>query len=174
MEGMIGEIRMFGGNFAPRKWAFCEGQLLPIAEYTALFSILGCTYGGDCETDFRLPDLRGRAAMHAGTGAGLAPRPLGQKGGAETVTLIPSQIPSHSHIMQATSDAPDSNDPSGKALGAGSRSVSLEEHFGDSANPVNMGSVVGNTGGGQSHNNSQPCLAVSFIICLEGVFPSRS
>ena len=175
-DPMIGEIRMFAGNFAPRGWALCDGQLLPIAQNSALFSILGTTYGGDGRTNFALPDLRGRAPIHAGTGSGLSPKRLGQKGGEENVTLTISQIPSHNHLATvalnadstvATSDKPENMFPA--------RNAASTPQYGDTANTtLGLSSVsVGNTGGNRSHNNMQPFLTIHYIIALQGTFPSR-
>ncbi|MCG8328751.1 MAG: tail fiber protein [Chitinophagales bacterium] len=171
MNPFIGLIVMFGGNFAPRGWALCDGQLLPINQYSALFSILGTTYGGDGRTTFALPDLRGRVAIHEGTGPGLSPYDLGQKGGSETVTLTTSQIPSHNHSFElgGTASSP-----------AGSNSLVGNVTGGDTIfNPTKSGNTLSsgaihNTGGGQSHNNIQPYLTVNFIIALQGTYPSRS
>jgi len=188
MEGMIGEIRMFGGNFAPRSWALCDGQLLPISSNSALFSILGTTYGGDGRTTFALPDMRGRVPVHAGNGPGLSDRRLGAKGGTETNTLNVTQLPSHNHSasgkikannLTATANDPAGNYPAlafGRDLTSGSQvqvncyTNSHNEYMANDSVEV----TVGNTGGGQSVNNMQPWLAVNFIICMFGVFPSRS
>ena len=159
----VGEVRMFGGNFAPAGWMFCEGQLLPISEYETLFQLIGTTYGGDGQSTFALPDLRGRLPVHQGNGAILA-----QTGGAETVTLTVSQIPAHTHPYLASNDIPGQTSPQNNVLGqaaakfyrAGSPSVTL-----------NPGSVS-STGGSQPHNNFQPYLCVDFIISLFGIFPS--
>ncbi|MEQ8910250.1 MAG: tail fiber protein [Vicingaceae bacterium] len=177
----IGEISMFGGNFAPRNWAFCNGQLLAISSNTALFSILGTTYGGDGRTTFALPDLRGRAAIHAGNGPGLSDRRLGSRAGTETNSMTVGQMPSHNHMasgtfsLNAARNPQDSSNPSGNSLGAANiydsnvaPSVSLKE-----------GSITGtinvlNNGGGQPINNMQPYLACNYIIALYGIFPSRS
>jgi len=168
MEPLIGQIIMFTGNFAPRGWALCDGQLLPIAQNAALFSILGTTYGGDGVQTFALPDLRGRLAMHAGRGPGLSPRTLGQKGGEETVTLTTAQMPSHGHTMNGNDQSPTSEKPTGNSLGA--------SNIYDGAAPGETmhGGSVGNTGGGQGHDNMSPFLSVNFIIALVGLFPSRN
>jgi len=168
MDPFIGQIMMFGGNFAPRGWALCDGSLLPISQNQALFSILGTTYGGDGKTNFALPDLRGRAPIHAGSGPGLSPRKLGQKGGVEQVTLTTSQIPSHSHTLQGRSDAAGSDDPSGRSLG---KSNIYARQAADTAMAA---SSITATGGGQPHENMQPFLGINFIIALVGVYPSRS
>ena len=180
MEGMIGEIRIFAGNFAPRSWAFCEGQLLPISQNTALFSILGTTYGGDGRTTFALPDMRGRGAIHAGNGPGLSDRRLGSKGGVENVTLNVTQIPSHNHTasgkVKAVVAPGNSNNPINKNFGLAPAGNNLYNaaatNLGMAANNVEV--AIGNTGGGQSHENRQPWLAIYYIIALQGVFPSRS
>ena len=172
MTPFIGEIIMFGGNFAPRGWAFCDGQLLPISQYTALFSILGTTYGGDGRTTFALPDLRGRFAMHPGNGPGLSSRRLGQKGGQENVTLTVNNMPSHSHSLVA-------DNKNAKASTPGSNYLAISQnddiYRDDLDTPVNMATgSVANTGGSQSFSVENPFLCVNFIIALEGVFPSRS
>ncbi len=193
---------MFGGNFAPRGWAYCDGQLLPIAQNTALFSILGTIYGGDGRTTFALPDLRGRAPIHAGTGPGLTTRPLGQRTGQEGVTLNKLEMPSHNHITQVTQPAGgvasgtinaggagNSNNPSGKFLAEpGNIGPNNIKVYGDASDvPMASGSIsvdmsslptpvvtTLNTGGGQEHNNMQPYLVVHYIIALVGIFPSRN
>jgi len=173
-EPFIAEIRIFASNFAPRGWAFCNGQLLPISQNTALFSLIGTTYGGDGRTTTGLPDLQGRAPMHPGTGPGLASRRLGQEGGVESVTLSEAQNPSHNHTINAAAnpaEAPGPGPSGGNALG---RSVG-GAYYATSTNPVPFNSAtMQNTGGGQAHNNLQPFLAINFIIALQGVYPSRS
>ncbi len=172
MEGFIGQIMMFGGNFAPRSWAFCDGQLLSIFSNEALFSVLGTTYGGDGQTTFALPDLRGRVAIHAGNGPGLSDRRLGEKGGAERETLNITQLPSHTHgiALSGSTAAADASDPTGKYLAR-----TNEDIYSSSGPSTGMSGVtIGNTGGNQSFNNIQPSLAVNYIICLYGVYPSRS
>jgi microcystin-dependent protein len=169
-EPFIGEVKMFGGTFAPRGWAYCNGQLLPIAENEPLFFLIGTTYGGDGQTTFALPDLQGRAPMHAGQGVGLTPRTLGEMTGAEGVTLLTGQIPSHTHQLNATATP---------TTGAPGNTVALASTSGPSiyraaTNLVPMGAVLSPNSGGQPHENRQPYLAVSFIIALEGIFPSRS
>lgn len=169
----MAQIIMFGGNFAPRGWAFCEGQLLPIASYNALFSLLGTTYGGDGRTTFGLPDLRGRTPIHKGTGPGLPAISLGQKGGSATTTLQVANIPAHGHTAQlgVSTAAGEDDSPSGNVLAqAGS------EIYGSTVNgQMAADSIkVDQTGGSQSFSNMQPFLGVSYIIALEGVYPSRS
>lgn len=168
MEPFIGEIIMFGGNFAPRGWAFCNGQLLPISENTALFSILGTTYGGDGRTTFALPDFRGRAVVHAGRGPGLSDYDLGQKGGSETNTLTVNQLPAHQHVINAKEEA-DAADPSGNYIAGTGLNA-----FGTTADRTMNANSTANTGGGQSVNNVQPFLGLNYIIALQGTYPSRS
>ena len=176
----LGSIVMFAGNFAPRGWAFCDGQLLSIASYSALFSLLGTNYGGDGRTTFGLPDLRGRVPIHdgSGSGPGLSSYSLGQKGGTETSTLSITQIPSHTHsavgTVQAHTGRPNSDTPAGHVLSSSAELI-YSSQVPDtvmSANNVNV--TVGNTGGSQSHDNRQPFQAINFIIALQGTFPSRS
>lgn len=171
MEPFIAQIMLFGGNFAPRGWAFCDGQLLPIANYNALFSLLGTTYGGDGRTTFGLPDLRGRVPCHAGTGPGLTPRQIGQRFGEEHVTLTTAQIPAHSHSLNTSSTGtPGPRDQAGGLLGPAQIYVSGNE----AANTALSGNSIGNAGGNTSHDNIQPTLCINYIIALEGIYPSRS
>ena len=172
MTPFLGQIMMFGGNFAPRGWAMCDGQLLPISQNSALFSILGTTYGGDGRTTFGLPDLRSRSPMHAGTGPGLSPKTLGAKGGHETFTLTTNQLPSHSHSLVADNKNAKQTSPVGNYL-AISDGVDIYRDDIDSPSALNAGSI-GNTGGGQSVNNESPYQVVTFVIALTGVFPSRN
>lgn len=170
-EPFIGEIRMFGGNFAPRGWAFCNGQLLSIAQNTALFSLLGTTYGGNGQTTFALPNLQGRYAMHWGSGPGLTPRQLGETAGSESVTLTTQQMPNHYHPLQACGEATaDQGRPSGNSLAVTSSPV----YANAKADTAMNGASVGPAGGNQPHDNMSPYQCVSFIIALEGIFPSRS
>lgn len=164
----IAEISMFGGNFAPRSWANCDGQLLPISQNTALFSILGTTYGGDGRTTFGLPELRGRVAVHTGSGPGLTPRQMGQRSGSETNTLTIAQLPSHGHAINAR-DEGTTDDPTGAFIAGDGTNA-----FGSSSNVVMSNAAVANNGGGQAVNNMQPYMVVRFIIALQGVFPSRN
>lgn len=172
---LIGEIRSFAGNFPPRGWALCDGQLLTISSNTALFSILGTTYGGDGRVTFGLPDLRGRVPIHVGSGAGLSPKSLGQQGGAENHTLTSLEIPNHTHSIPADSDpgtevGPTSSNPAypAEALLAG-RAVTKYNTTSDGVMATSS-----TEGGNQPHNNMQPSLAINFIIALQGVFPSRN
>jgi microcystin-dependent protein len=170
-DPFIGEIRMFAGNFAPRGWAFCNGQILPIAQNTALFSLLGTTYGGDGRTTFALPDLRDRIPVGFGEGPGLTPRTLGESGGAAAVTLAANQIPSHTHALRAASGTPSSGAPSGEVVLAPTTGGKI---YRDATSPVAMSAgTIGPAGGSQPHNNLQPYLAVNYIIALQGIFPSR-
>lgn len=174
MDGFIGQILMFAGNFAPRNWAFCNGQLLPISSYTALFSIIGTTYGGDGITTFALPDLRGRVAMGAGQGPGLSNYPLGQNGGQEGVTLTTSQMPAHSHALTVANSDGNTNSPANNVLAGFGTSAPPSGNWSTSApNAKAAGTSIGETGASVPHNNIQPFLAVEFIICLNGIFPSR-
>lgn len=173
-EPFIAEIRIFAGNFAPRGWAFCDGQLLPIAQNTSLFSLIGTTYGGDGRTTTALPDLQGRAPMHPGRGPGLTSRKLGEKLGTETVTLSEAQIPSHNHTARAAETRAQVETPTNNS--AFSRSRGGEAwHTATSSDLVDMASAtLSTTGGGQAHANLQPFLALDFIIALQGLYPSRS
>ena len=170
----IGEISIFAGNFAPRGWAFCNGQLLPIAQNTALFSILGTTYGGNGTTTFALPDLRGRAPLSSGQGPGLSDYDLGQSGGTETVTLTTNEIPAHNHSVGAFNNKGDQSNPTNNvnAIVVDS-SNGTANAYAASANATMNNGAVGSTGGSQPHNNMQPYLTLNFIIALQGVFPSR-
>ena len=175
-EPFVGSITYFAGNFAPRGWAFCDGQLLAISSNDALFSILGTIYGGDGRTTFGLPDMRGRLPVHAGTGPGLSTYRLGQKYGVEQVTLTLPQIPSHSHAPQlkATTSVADGTSPSGAALAESASDLYLEE--GGTLNAtMQAGSVTESpAGGSQSHTNIMPYQGVNCIISLFGVYPSRN
>ncbi len=172
-EPFTAEIRIFAGNFAPRGWAFCNGQLLPVAQNTALFSLIGTTYGGDGRTTTALPNLQGRAAMHPGRGPGLTSRRLGQRGGVEMVTLSEAQMPNHSHTVQASNDQANTNDPSNnnpsRSAGRGAN------RYKASGTQVDMASrSLVSSGDSQPHDNMQPFLAINFIIALVGLYPSRS
>jgi microcystin-dependent protein len=170
-DPFIGEIRMFAGNFSPRGWAFCDGQLLAISQFDALFSLLGTTYGGDGRTTFGLPDLRGRIPIHAGTGPGLTPRREGQRGGVENETLTVAQAPLHSHPVKASASVAGSRSPEGRVAAE----TSLFDFYqsGSPSAALDGGSVTA-AGRGLSHTNIQPFLCVHFIIALIGLYPSRS
>lgn len=174
MEEMLGIIKIFAGNFAPRGWALCDGQLLPIASNSALFSLLGTMYGGDGRTTFALPDLRGRAPIHVGTGPGLTPRRQGEKGGSETNTLNVQQLPSHNHTasLKVSNQDGEDSDPTGQYLG---KTESTELYQSTATGQMAADSVaVANTGGSQPVNNMQPVLAINYIICTQGIYPSRN
>ena len=172
MDPFVAEIRIVAFDFAPKGWAFCDGQLLPISQNTALFSILGTTYGGDGRTTFALPNLAGRAPMHPGQGPGLSPHQLGEAGGAEAVTLSTNQTPAHSHALMAQSGAASTKIPAGHVLSHPARGTPYAPA---SANVVTMASQATAPAGGQaSHNNMMPYLALRFCIALQGVFPPRN
>ncbi len=181
MDPFIGQIMMFGSNFAPRGWALCDGQLLPIASNTALFSILGTTYGGDGRTTFALPDLRGRVSIHPGNGPGLSSYRLGERGGVEDVTLNITQIPSHNHI--ATGQIKCNFSPATPATATspvnGTFANAASEIYNSAAGTQHMAQngvdvAVGHTGNNQDHTNIQPFQCVNYIIALQGTYPSRS
>lgn len=169
-EPFVGEIRMFAGNFAPRGWAFCDGQLLAVSQNDALFSLLGTIYGGDGRTTFGLPDMRGRLPLHAGQGPGLSMRRLGSKGGAENVTVTVNQLPSHNHTpFKASADTADDTAPAGKMMATTAFDVYV-----DSTPDRNLASsAVNAVGGSRSHLNEMPFLCINFIIALVGIYPSR-
>ena len=174
-EPFIAEIRIFAGNFAPRDWAFCDGQLLPIAQNTALFSLIGTTYGGDGRTTTALPNLQGRAPMHPGQGPGLTRRRLGERVGEVTETLTAGQMPSHTHQLQASSSETEEDGVSTAAGNVTGQTETNELIYHSSANLTNMAtSSIPNAGGSQAHNNLQPLLALNYIIALVGIYPSRS
>lgn len=172
-EPFIAEIRIFAGNFAPRSWAFCNGQLLPVSQNTALFSLIGTTYGGDGRSTTALPNLEGRAPMHPGRGPGLTSRRLGQRGGVETVTLSEAQMPNHTHQMRFFAFAGNTGTPSANATIATVNGGAL---YRANEEPDTSGATqaLPNTGGSQAHNNMQPYIAMNFIIALQGLYPSRS
>jgi len=170
-EPFIGEIMMVGYTFCPRSWAEANGQLLPISNNTALFSLFGTTFGGDGRTTFALPDLRGRVPMHVGQGSGLLNRALGQQGGSETNTLTANQLLAHSHSLNGTTAAANAVDPLGNVLANTGRS----DTYTTSAPNAQMSSgAIGPTGGGQAVNNMQPFLTIRYCVALNGIFPSRN
>jgi microcystin-dependent protein len=176
MEGTLAEVRMFAGNFSPRGWQFCNGQLLSIAQSTAVFALVGTIYGGNGQTTFGMPDFRGRVAVGAGNGAGLTSVQLGEISGANTSTLLSTNLPAHNHQVtgninvQAASDGALVSDPAGKYVGPG--------NFFASNDPVNMAPTAINlpttiSGSSSPISNMQPYLGMNYIICVEGIFPSR-
>jgi len=172
-EPFIAEIRIFAGNFAPRSWAFCNGQLLPISQNTALFSLIGTIYGGDGRTTTALPNLQGRAPMHPGNGPGLTTRRLGERAGATTATLSEAQMPNHNHVLQAAVYPAEDPGPAGNSF---ARSVGGMAYQNDTTNNLVAldPDAVPSTGGSAPHNNRQPYLGLNFIIALQGLYPSRS
>jgi microcystin-dependent protein len=175
-EPFIGEIRMFGGNFAPKDWAFCNGQVLAISSNTALFSILGTMYGGNGTTTFGLPNLQGAAPLHAGQGPGLTPRAIGEPGGVAQVTLVTPELPSHTHAVMADPAAEAKQaSPVAHVAGVAGELRAAAKIYSDITSglqPMNA-QVLAPAGGNQPHNNMPPYLAVSFIISLRGLFPPR-
>jgi len=164
---------MFAGNFVPKGWAFCNGQLMPISQNTALFSLLGTFYGGDGRTTFGLPDLQGSAPLQAGQGPGLSDRQLGASGGSPAVTLSSAQMPAHSHPVRSVSSAGNRNNPAGNLWAepvSGRRAVPA---YAPTANTAMGQNALGGSGGNQPHNNMPPFLAVTFIIALQGIYPPR-
>ncbi|HYF65319.1 MAG TPA: tail fiber protein [Herpetosiphonaceae bacterium] len=171
-DPFVAEIRIFPFTFAPTGWAFCDGQLLPISQNTALFSLLGTTYGGNGKSNFALPDLRGRAPMQPGQGPGLSLHDLGETGGSETVSLLEIEIPAHSHTVRASSgDAEDGTPTNNSFARTDNGSVYVTA---PAASPVTMAALaIAPAGGDQPHNNLQPYLTFNFCIALQGVFPPR-
>ncbi|MFA5836995.1 MAG: tail fiber protein [Bellilinea sp.] len=172
-DPFVAEIRIFGFNFAPKGWAFCDGQLLPLSQNTALFSLLGITYGGDGKSNFALPDLQGRAPMHPGQGPGLSLHDLGETGGSDTVTLLESEIPAHYHPLLAANEVGDYPAPGGASF---SRVTTDAIYQSDTnTNLVSMSDqALAPVGGDMPHNNLQPYLTMSFCIAMQGVFPPRT
>ncbi|MGV7116502.1 phage tail protein [Paenibacillus kyungheensis] len=169
-EAFVGEIRMFAGNYAPEDWAFCDGQLLSISEYQTLFSLLGTTYGGDGQTNFAVPDLRGRLPIHIGTNSGIA-YTLGQKLGSETNTLQTSELPAHTHLVKATSDTATVNTPANNTWA--STASNLYSNVTTTDLTSMDSTAISSNIGGQAHNNMMPSLTISFIISLVGIYPPR-
>lgn len=170
-EPFVGEIRMFAGNFAPRGWAFCDGQLLAVSQNDALFSLYGTIYGGDGRTTFGLPDMRGRIPIHAGQGPGLSPRNLGSKAGTEQETVTINELPTHSHTfsgvnVQATETSPGANETLAQSVGYDAYVPN------QNATPMSNNTVSA-VGGSRSHTNEMPFLCVNFIVALFGIYPSR-
>ena len=167
----VAEIRIFGFNFAPKGWAFCDGQLLPISQNTALFSLLGTTYGGDGKSNFALPNVQGNAPMHPGQGPGLSLHDLGETGGSETVSLLESEIPGHSHGLMCSSAPANRSGPIGNAIARASAGTPYAPAAPPSAQL--SGQALAPAGGDQPHNNMQPYLTLNFCIALQGVYPAR-
>jgi microcystin-dependent protein len=171
MEAFIGLVTMFAGNFAPRGWALCNGQLLPIAQNSALFSILGTTYGGNGQTTFALPNLQGRAPIHPGQSPGTSTYSLGEIGGNESVNLTVNNMPAHNHVVQGT-ETPTSSDP--KGLVPANESANRTTIYGEPDGTLMAPTMTGVVGGSQPFGVVQPYQCVNFIICTEGIFPSRN
>jgi len=171
-DQFLGEIRTFAGNFAPAGWALCQGQLLAIAENDALFTLIGTTYGGDGQTTFALPNLASRIPIHQGTGPGLTPRTMGEADGNETVTLSAQQMPAHNHAAIGSSTGANKLSPVGSfwSTDPGGNTAA----YSNAAGSQMAGAAIGNTGGGQPHDNVQPFLVINYIIALEGIFPSQA
>lgn len=169
-DPFVAEIRIYPFNFAPTGWAFCDGQILPISQNTALFSLLGTMYGGNGKSTFALPNLQGSAPMHQGQGPGLSQRFIGEQSGVENVTLIQTEIPAHNHNVMAANFPADANSPTNNAF---SRSTNASV-YGVGGTPVTMSpNSIAPTGGDQPHNNMQPYLTLNFCIAMQGVFPPR-
>ncbi len=172
-EPFLAEIRIVGFNFAPRGWAFCDGQMLPINQNQSLYSLLGTTYGGDGRTTFALPDLRSRGPLHAGDSDFGRSFQLGQKGGAETVTLVADQLPPHRHDVKASAEAATSSDPTNHVLAKQRRFG--PEAYADATQLVDLDSAaLANAGASEAHNNLQPYTVLNFVIALRGLFPPRN
>lgn len=169
MDPFLGEVRAVGFNFAPQGWALCQGQLLPISQNTALFSLLGTTYGGNGTTNFALPNLQGNVPIGAGQGPGLAEYDLGEVGGQPTVLLGSQQMPAHNHQAGAQTTTSTNNSPVGRFPSKSTKNV-----FGTSSNGAMDPTAVIQVGGGQPHNNLQPYLSINYIIAMVGIFPSRN
>lgn len=177
-DQFLAEIRIFPFNFAPKGWAFCNGQLLPISQNTALFSLLGTIYGGDGKSTFALPDLQGRATMQPGQGQGLSQRFLGEMSGTESVTLLESEMPAHTHSMMARGAPGTTTDPQDAVPGnmswlAGAAFGAVRGYSDQVPANTQMSATLAPAGGGQPHNNMQPYLTLSFCIALLGIFPQR-
>ena len=172
----VAEIRIFAGNFAPTGWVLCDGQLLPISQNTALFSLLGTTYGGDGKSNFALPNLQGSAPMQSGQGAGLSLRDLGEMSGTQTVTLLQSEMPAHAHGAQCDNGNGDQPAPPSNVWAiAGARRATVNQYAPAGANNVQMSPFgLSISGGNLPHNNMMPYLVLTFIIAMQGVFPPRS
>ena len=173
MDPFVAEIRIFPFNFAPKGWAFCDGQILPLSQNTALFSLLGTTYGGDGKSNFALPNMAGNAPMHPGQGPGLSLHDLGETGGSDTVTLLESEIPSHSHNLMASGSAGTKPNPIGNAPSRVTGATPYVPAAGAPLTPF-TDQALAPAGGDQPHNNLQPYLTLNFCIALQGVYPPRT
>lgn len=167
-DPFVAEIRIFPFNFPPKGWAFCQGQLMPISQNTALFSLLGTTYGGDGKSTFALPDMQGNAPMQPGQGQGLSLRDLGEMSGVETITLLVSEIPAHAHTLVGDDDDGAFKTPQGMVFGSGN-----QMYTNAAGNAILAPQALSLTGGGLPHNNMQPYLTLNFCIALQGIFPQR-
>jgi microcystin-dependent protein len=174
MDPYVAEIRMFAGNFAPTGWALCNGQLLPISQNTALFSLLGTSFGGDGRTTFALPNLVDAAPMGQGQGPGLSQRFVGEQTGSPTITLLATELPSHSHAVSATTAGGTSTSPAGAVWGEARIGRQTEPMYGTAAQTTMAPGATAAAGGGQPHNNLPPYLTLTFIIALQGVYPPRA
>lgn len=174
MEPFIGEIIMFAGNFAPRGWAFCDGQLLPISSNQALFSILGTTYGGDGRTTFALPDLRGRVAAGPRSASGLQTINLGQHLGTNTNTLTVSELPAHNHTLNANGSATGRNTVTTPTNNFPAQNQDASGNYAATTDEIMNSQAIGMTGNNRPVNNMQPTIGLNYIICMEGIYPSRS
>lgn len=173
-DPFVAEIRIFAGNFAPKGWAFCNGQLMPLSQNTALFSLLGTTYGGDGKSTFALPDLQGRSPMHWGQGPGLTDRVLGEEGGAESVTLLTSELPAHSHVAHCNPDPEEVTGNPTNAFWSSQAPGSTPAYVTSGPSTIMHPLALQQAGASMPHNNRQPFLTVNFIIALQGIYPSRS
>ena len=173
MDPFVAEIRIFPFNFAPKGWAFCDGQILPLSQNTALFSLLGTTYGGDGKNNFALPNMQGNAPMHPGQGPGLSLHDLGETGGSDTVTLLESEIPAHPHALRAVADPGDVSLPQQGAVLAATTGATGYVAPTPPLSPMS-GNALTPAGGDQPHNNMQPYLTLNFCIALQGVYPPRT
>jgi microcystin-dependent protein len=171
MDPFVAEIRIFPFNFAPKGWAFCDGQILPLSQNTALFSLLGTTYGGDGKSNFALPDMQGNAPMHPGQGPGLSLHDLGETGGSETVSLLESEIPSHSHSIQASAGDGFDQAPASSQLATG---IGISAYAAPGPLVALSDNALTPAGGDQPHNTMQPYLTLNFCIALQGVYPPRT
>lgn len=169
-EGFLGQIIWFAGNFAPKNWEFCNGELLAINSYESLYSLLGTTYGGDGRITFALPDLRGRVPLSPGQGPNLSNYSEGEKGGLETVTLTTNQIPVHTHQLVASSTIDNTDVPAGNILAEANENI----YSSSTSNLVSMNTAAISNTGGIGHENRQPILATNYIICINGIYPSRN